>query len=117
MPGMRAVSESANALFNSGNVGKMKEHVGKFQDTTPLGTIAGELNIANSAAAAYLNGMPRCMQGVVKALVASNLLRSQPWGIQFVWFAASEWELTISEEAGTPGSKGAIFVSLRSPRA
>ena len=118
MPSFQTVAEKCNMLFNSDNILSTREFVDHFLSAQSVGSIAVSLNLATQEQGRYLDEMPEAMGAALKALVAANLARKQPFGMQFLWFEGAEWEFLISEVRATDraDSRGGISLMLRSPK-
>jgi hypothetical protein len=118
MPSFQTVAERCNAIFSSENIPRLKEQVGLFTGAQSVGRIAVGLGLATADQGGYLDSMPEAMGAALKALVAANLLRERPFGMQFLWFEGAEWEFLISEVLPTDqaDSRGGISLMLRSPK-
>jgi len=118
MPSFQIVAERCNDLFSSTKIGQLRGSVELFSGTQAVGDIAYNLGLASEQQRDYLNQMPDAMAGALKGLVAANLRREQPFGMQFIWFEGAEWEFLISEVHPTshPDSRGGISLMLRSPK-
>jgi hypothetical protein len=118
MPGLQIVVERCNAVFRSENIRETVRWRDVFAGEMSVAEIADQMRLAEGDQIPYLDQMPDGMGAALKALIAANLLRPNPYGMQFLWFEGAEWEFVISEVAptGRPSSRGNISVVLRSPK-
>jgi hypothetical protein len=118
MPRFQTIVERCNRFFGSDNVVQAQRSQGLFSSPKTVGAIAVELELATPEQGTYLDSMPKAMGAALKALIATNLQRTQPFGMQFVWFEGAEWEFLITEVGATqsPDSSGGISLMLRSPK-
>lgn len=118
MPGLQIVVERCNAIFRSENAADIARSCELFESERSVSEIAAEMRLADREQVDYLGQMPDGMGAALKGLIAANLRRASPYGMQFLWFEGAEWEFVISEVAPTdrPSSRGNISLMLRSPK-
>ena len=92
MPSFQTVAERCNVLFGSEGIGALRGQVDLFVSHETLGAIAVRLGIANEDQGRYLDSMPQAMAAALKGLVAENLRRDRPFGMQVVWFEGNHAE-------------------------
>ena len=118
MPSFQMVAERCNDVFRSEKAGEARKYRELFGSTKTVAAIAREIDVATEQHENFLGGMPVGMAAALKALIAANLEREKPYGMQIVPFVGPEWEFTITEVAPTakPESRGTISVMLRCPK-
>ena len=118
MPGLQTVVERCNAIFRSDNAVEVSRSRDLFESERSVSEIAAEMGLAEGEQVEYLGSLPDGMGAALKGLIAANLRRERPYGMQFLWFEGAEWEFVISEVAptGRPRSRGNISLMLRSPK-
>jgi hypothetical protein len=118
MPSFQTVAERCNEVFRSERAGNARVLRELFEGDLSLGEIASRMDLAEGDQVGYLDGMPDAMAAALKALIAENLRREQPYGMQVVPFVGPEWEFLITEVAPTdrPQSRGTISLMLRCPK-
>ena len=118
MPSFQTVAERCNEVFRSEHANNARNLCGLFEGDLSLAEIASEMGLAEGEQVGYLDGMPNAMAAALKALIAENLRREEPYGMQVVPFVGPEWEFLITEVAptGRPESRGTISLMLRCPK-
>jgi hypothetical protein len=118
MPSFQVVAEKFNAILRSEKAADIRNLRALFESDRSVAEIATEMELARGEQVEFLSGMPDGMAAALKALIAANLGRDRPYGMQVVPFVGPEWEFLISEVAptGRPESRGTISLMLRCPK-
>lgn len=118
MPSLQVVAEKFNAIFRSEDAVDVRNLRALFESDRTVAEIASEMELARGEQVEFLRNMPEGMAAALKALIAANLRRDRPYGMQVVPFVGPEWEFLISEVAATgrPESRGTIALMLRCPK-
>jgi hypothetical protein len=102
-----------NRHFNLEALGDTQEIIGESlrDPETSLSTIATTLGVAVSdGEIAELDKLPRGITAALRAVLADNFDRAQPWEVQFVWEPAYDYRLTVHEAGPSAISDGGISV-------
>jgi len=118
MPSFQTVAEECNAIFRSKNAADARNLRELFKSDKSVAKIASEMKLAKGEQVKFLRGMPDGMAAALKALIAANLHRTKPYGMQVVAFVGPEWEFQVTEVAptGRPRSRGTISLMVRCPK-
>jgi hypothetical protein len=120
MPAYQRMFGRVNRHFHIDSIGSTREaiHEALMDPGTTLLSIAETLGVVrNDDERAVLEALPRGIQSALRALLADNFARQNPWEVQFVWAPAYDYTLTVHEVGPSSISEGGISVILgtRSP--
>ena len=120
MPAYQRMFGRVNRRFHIDSIEATRQaiHQALMNSEMSLVSIAETLDIVrNDDERAVLEALPRGIQSALRALLADNFARQDPWEVQFVWEPAYDYTLTVHEAGPSSISDGGISVILgtRSP--
>jgi hypothetical protein len=115
MPAYQRMFGRVNQHFNIDSIGVTRDAIEQalLDPQTNLVSIAETLGIVTTdGERKVLEALPRGIQASLRALLADNFARVQPWEVQFVWEPAYDYRLTVHEAGPSAISDGGISVIL-----
>lgn len=123
MPILQRMTGRINTLTNTERIPELKaSHADAFADPSrtledlfeELGVTAVGPGAAPAAARTFLENLPAGIKAAIKAVVATNLARDEPWEMTFAWTPAYDYGLTVHEAPATTVSPAGITVIVQS---
>lgn len=124
MPIMQAMAGQVNQRTHADQIAALKEsHAARFADPREsfedlmddLGvTDVGGSPAVREAAKTFLASFPDGIKAALKAVIAANLARDEPWEMTFAWVPAYDFGITIHEAPATVVSRAGITVIVQS---
>jgi hypothetical protein len=113
MPNMQAMIERLNARFNREAIDQLDAEL--VAPGTTLAVAARKIGAAQtSAEREYIASWPAGQQEAVRAALYSALTRSPRLPVTMAWTPGYDFEVRISEAAGTRASRGAMTITFSS---
>lgn len=111
MPFFQEMGEALNARFNRQNIGSVRK--GGFAPGELQDFFQAEGIIRDERAADFLRTIPDSIRASIRAVYESAVNREPPVPVTISWMPGYDYEVTVSESAGTPESIGGITILVR----
>jgi hypothetical protein len=111
MPIFQEMSERLNYNFNRQNIGNMPRQ--QFAAGELIDFFDQRGMIASSAMRDFIMSIPESIRATIRAVYNSALNRDDQVPVTIAWMPGYDYEVTVSESAGTPESIGGITILVR----
>jgi hypothetical protein len=111
VPIFQEMTETLNRRFNRENIASFRK--GEFAPGELVDIFQSEGLIRSDLQAEFVRSIPESLRAALRAIYTSAVNRSPPVPVTIAWMPGYDYEVTVSESAGTPDSIGGITVLVR----
>ncbi len=111
MPMYQAIAERLNSQFNRENIGRMGKK--QFAPGELIDVFQQMGLIHNEEQAEFVRSMPMALRETLRAVYNSAINREHQIPVTIAWLPGYDWEITVAEAPGVPGSIGGITIIVR----